>query len=640
MWYLIASAFAKDISIRPNGTNDALYNAIKEASSGDRIILQEGTYKECVHTNGKDLIFHGENGAKLIGNGSCAQVVTVEGGQLDISSITFAHKNKGCILVQGRHSTVRVQDVSVSDCGGSTSNGGAVSVVGGSFQATDSRFARNKASKGAAIYSKGGAVTLSNVIISENMAQIGGGLFLEDSEVRITGSRILGNKTKTGGFGGGLAIREGSLIRISDTYLQNNHAQGKGGALYIDNSAQASPNRVELNTVEISANSASFGSSAGGGLYARNALQLSISNSTFSENLAAVNGGAIFLYDIDQDVIISNTIFEKNRARGGAGGAIVTAASQVDTASVLRVSHCDFLGNRAGGYGGAISSGNTYNLVGSLEVTDSVFEKNFADSSRSGAGGAIYFVSSEPFTFRVERSRFISNRAELTGGAIYAYQPQMMWVEDSIFFHNEARGPSTVGPRFGGALMVDSARVLSVETSKFCHNTASSSGTERISGVGGGIYVQKTDRIDLFNNQLWENEAQQWGGGIAIDTVQQSSIVNNSLVGNRAGSGGALYTKDTSLQVLNSIFAYTQTGVAALTEGGDWRNNNWYNNAAGHSAGIMAPNPAMQDVEIKPNFSSITIDGRCDDQLSLQPTSPLQSLGIQSDTSLSKIGAD
>ena len=83
MWYFIAFAQAKDIVVNPSSTNDALHNAIKEAVSGDRLILGSGQYKECVSNNGKDLILEGQPGAKLIGNGSCDYALTVKGGQLD-----------------------------------------------------------------------------------------------------------------------------------------------------------------------------------------------------------------------------------------------------------------------------------------------------------------------------------------------------------------------------------------------------------------------------------------------------------------------------------------------------------------------------------------------------------------------------
>jgi hypothetical protein len=640
MWYFVAFAYAKDINVSPNGTNDALYNAIKEANSGDKILLEAGSYKECVNTLGKDLILQGQAGAKIIGNGSCDYALTVETGQVIIKSLNFSHRNKGCIIVKGRQASLHLYDLAASDCGGTNSNGGAVSLVGGTLYAKDTRFTRNKGSKGAAIYGKGAAITLENVIISENMAQIGGGVFLSDSEATISSSRIFGNKTKAGGFGAAIALRESSLFKLEGTSLQNNHAQGKGGALYIDNTAQASANRVDILNSEFSANSASFGSSAGGAIYARNALKLNITDSNLSENLAAVSGGAIFLYDVVEDVNITNTVFEKNRARGGAGGAIVIAASEAQKASELKITNGTFEGNRAGGYGGAISNGNSYNLFGSLAIFNSKFERNYADSSRSGAGGAIYYVSSEPFTLRVEDSSFISNRAELTGGAIYAYQPQMLWIERSVFMHNEAVGPSTVGPRYGGAVMADGVKIMSVEDSQFCHNIVSSSGSERTSGTGGAIYVQKTDRIDLFNNRLWENEAQQYGGAIAFDTIERSSIINNSLVGNKAALGGAMHTRNSDVKVINTIFAYTQGGIAVVSDTGEWLNNNWYNNIAGHSQSFLVPDKSMNDVELRPDFVRIVIDGRCDDEIRVQSNSPLQNLGLQGASSLDKIGSD
>ena len=167
----------------------------------------------------------------------------------------------------------------------------------------------------------------------------------------------------------------------------------------------------------------------------------------------------------------------------------------------------------------------------------------------------------------------------------------------------------------------------------------SSSGSERISGTGGGIYAQKVDRVDVRSNRVWENRAQQFGGGIALESVGQPSIVNNTIIGNSAGDGGALWTKDSSASVVNTIIAYTQSGVGALGNSGDWHHNNWYNNSAGHTAGTDIPNISKGDIEIHPQFEKIVIDGRCDDELVIPSSSQLRSAGDGSIETSTLIGA-
>ena len=41
---LSLQAHAATVSIQPSGTNDALYTAVRKASSGDTLVLQRGMY--------------------------------------------------------------------------------------------------------------------------------------------------------------------------------------------------------------------------------------------------------------------------------------------------------------------------------------------------------------------------------------------------------------------------------------------------------------------------------------------------------------------------------------------------------------------------------------------------------------------
>ena len=81
--------------------------------------------------------------------------------------------------------------------------------------------------------------------------------------------------------------------------------------------------------------------------------------------------------------------------------------------------------------------------------------------------------------------------------------------------------------------------------------------------------------------------------------------------GNRANQGAAVFSVDGSTEARDSIFSYSQSGIAVSGEG-DFSENEWYSNADGHIAG------GEQLQEKKPSFSKIVIDGRCDDDLSLQ----------------------
>ena len=611
MWFLtlISAVFAKDIVIQPNGTNDALRNAIKQSQSGDRIVLQQGTYAECVSNLGKDIIIFGEKEAQITGNGSCDALLTVSSGEVWVQNLRFQHKET-CVIVENRGSILQIEDSQFVSCGNNKAKGGGIRADGGKLEIRTSRFTKNNGEKGGGIHAQNAVINISDSIFSDNIGQIGGAIYSDQSEVTVTKSRIFGNKTRSGGFGAGIAIRNRSVLKLHDITMQNNHAQGKGGAVYLDTSSSKLINKLEIKESEFSDNSASFGSSTGGAIYIRGGSQTTISSSSFSNNISSNSGGAIALHDIGQEIKIKDTKFSKNRARGGNGGAIMIEASNAEKAGKLSIAASQFVDNRAETYGGALSIGNRINPYGSVEIEDAIFKDNRANSSQSGAGGAIYYFSSAPFVLRVRGSEFHNNQAELSGGAIYAYNPQQIDLLDSIFYHNKAMGASTVKPRYGGGVMIDSATVLTVERSRFCHNTASSSGAERVSGTGGGVYLQRVERALFQDSWFWENEAQVQGGGIGAEGSKMS-LEKLVFAGNRSGTGGAILAIDGTVDSVGSIFSYTQAGVAVSAKG-DFSNNQWYSNADGDFTG------QENFPEVKPAFKRIVVDGRCDDDLEIQ----------------------
>ncbi len=614
-------AVAAEIIIEPSGTNDALFSAIQSANSGDSIVLRQGSYQECVNTLGKDLVIKGVDGAQIVGNGSCATLIQVEAGEVWIQDLTVSHKGT-CLGVAGRSSTVHVENASILQCGNLRQNGGGVHISGGTVHISKTKLSGNQGQKGAGIYVKDGVLTIGDSLFSDNMAQIGGALFSQQSEVSIQTTRILGNATKSGGMGAGVVLRNGGYLKLSNTVLQGNHAQGKGGAIYVDTNSSTAHNRVSLKNVRCTGNSASFGSSTGGCLYSRGHASLTIEDSTFVDNMAALSGGAIAIHDASETVQVSTSTFQKNRARSGEGGAVLVESASEKVLTPLKVKDSTFENNRAETYGGALSLGNTINAYASLEISGSTFSQNLANSSQSGAGGAVYFVSQAPHTLKIVESTFEQNKAELAGGAVYAVRPQMVWIQQSRFLNNAAEGASTIQPRFGGAVMLDGATVTFVERSKFCGNVATSLGGKRVSGTGGGFYLQNGERLVFEDNWFWENQAQEQGGGLSTDTVQRLELSRSIFAANRSAEGGALYLQntDTTADALNVV--YTQSGVATMSVNGEhqWQNVNWYNNVNGN--GSLGPS---DDVPLSltshttnnPNFPSLVVDGRCEDVLTL-----------------------
>ena len=612
-------AFAAEITIQPSGTNDALYSAIRSSSSGDTIVLQKGLYQECVNTLGKDLHFRGHDGAQIVGNGSCSALLQVEDGEIWVENLTFSHKST-CIHVSGRTASLHVNNSSLLQCGNGRIEGGGAKIDGATLTIKSSKVSGNQAQKGAGVYAKNAVVSIEDTLFADNIAQIGGAIVGIASEVTVVNSRVLGNETKSGGMGAGIALRTGGYLTIRDSLLQGNHAQGKGGAIYLDTTS-TSRNSLTLDTVRCTGNSSSFGSSTGGCLYSRGNAKIEVWQSRFVDNIAALSGGAIAIHDAGDTVHVAASVFAKNRARSGEGGAVLVETSSEKYFTPVVVTASEFENNRAETYGGALSLGNTVNAYANLEVTDSRFIGNTANSSQSGAGGAIYFVSQAPHTLRLTQTHFDQNKAELAGGAVYAVNPQMVWIQQSSFFNNSAKGASTFNPRYGGGVMLDGATVTFIEESKFCGNSATSTGGKRVSGTGGALYLQNSERLVFERNWIWENEAQEVGGGIALDEVRATEMADSIFAANRSLKGGVVYMNNSSSTASNLDFAFTQAGAATMTKGTgshQWSKINWYNNVDGNgNVGIEegVPLSLTTFTEQNPNFSDLVVDNRCNDTL-------------------------
>ena len=610
MWlsiYWISMAMATEWNISPTGTHDSILTATQKAQSGDVIVLQAGIYKECINNMGKDLHIKGNSGAKVVGNGNCSSLVTIQNGELWLESIFLSH-NSTCIFVDGRFANLIGQDLTIAQCGNHNIKGGGVRIQEGRANIQQSKISGALALNGAGIFVDHGVVKLKDVLLTDNIALMGSGLFAQNSEVSMHNTRIIGNETKSGGFGAGLVFKEGNLVELNQIAIQNNHSQGHGGGIYVLSTEQ--PNQLTLKQSTIQSNTASFDTSSGGGIYATGANHLLIQNSVIQDNTASLQGGGLFLENMGHEILIMDSKIAKNRARDGDGGGIYVLASTPDKAAMLRLKRVILEDNRAQIQGGAIALGTVKQPYGSLEVIESQLRRNQSISSQVGAGGAISYISQPPFTLKIQSSIFEYNAAEMNGGAIYAKSPQMMWIEESQFFHNNAQGPSTSQARYGGALMLDSPTVVFLDQSQFCHNRSTSTGGVRSSGSGGAIYIQNAERIESNHLYLWENEAQASGGAIALENVKQFSFDQGLIIGNRAKIGGAIWENLSSIEISNSTIAYTQAGEAFTAQNALFKSINWYNNAEGNGIDFGSNSDHLN---LRPKFRNVIIDGKCDD---------------------------
>ncbi len=252
-------------------------------------------------------------------------------------------------------------------------------------------------------------VTLNNITMSEGYAASGGAVFADTgTTLTINDSKFFVNKFNNAGRGGAV-VALGNLTVNGSKFVDNgNGGYGTGGAVYYNNTADWSiTDSIFRNNVA---------SSGGGAVYSTGGGTLTVNGNTdFSGNSGSGNGGgAIYILDGTLNVGMTNSAGETVTFTGnkGVGGAIRAAGT-----NELNVSNTVFTGNSSAGNGGTlfIEADAAANIYSGTEFKAGSVSGNHASSS----GGAIYNLGTMIFDTgsMVEIDGF---RVGSNGGAIWS----------------------------------------------------------------------------------------------------------------------------------------------------------------------------------------------------------------------------
>jgi predicted outer membrane repeat protein len=388
------------------------------------------------------------------------------------------------------------------------SNGGAV-LTPGDITVSNSTFTNNSAEEsGGAIYT-GGKIDVDKSTFTNNTAgDSGGAIATHSSEtVTITNSQFQTNEAagiSDSSYAGGGAIKGGEgLLQVDGSKFSENTSDLHGGAILHFGDLEVTDSVFEENEarfIDYGGEGSQDGS--GGAIFAisedeTELVSVSINSSSFLENTAAGDGGAVRVLG---RIEVSESSFSYNSA-AGAGGAIDIEDSRDISGeeTTSRISSSDFISNETTeGDGGAID-GSGYVLV--------VEESNFVNNYAGDDGGAIWSGG----LVRVLHSDFSGNTAEEDGGAIDADSVQ---INQSQFLDNEALYD-------GGAIHVqndESENILSaILNTKFDANKS-------ISGQGNALHGNAWLLLNSFVNYRTRDNV----SAIALETNFGSVSIGNS----------------------------------------------------------------------------------------------------------------
>ena len=285
----------------------------------------------------------------------------------------------------------------------------------------------------------------------------------------------------------------GGTLTLRDLSMEDAHTETE-----FDNGGAVKADGLSLTRVSISGSDGAYN---GGALYAEG--NVTIADSTFTDNNSSEDGAVLYAWNTLRSVTISNSVFVGNTA-GQVGGAI--------NATTVTVTGSTFTNNDAV-YGGAIYTDST------ATVTASTFTGNTADDG----GGAIY----SDITATATNSTFTNNAAAV-GGAI-ATEGDVN-VTNSTFTNNAAE--------FGGAIVA--VNTATATNSTFTNNDA----------VGGGAIATEGD-VNVTNSTFTSNDAALYGGAIytGTGTIARSRFTKNS-AGENGGAVALFLPDNVALQQL------------------------------------------------------------------------------------------
>ena len=236
-------------------------------------------------------------------------------------------------------------------------------------------------------------------------------------------------------------------------------------------------------------------------------------------------------------LIVRDSVFQGNRAAVGGGASFFTGGEggSID----VTLENVRFESNRSSQSGGGLSfrgSGDAFYLH---EVSALMRDVLLSDN-QSASGGGVEVGITTPGTVRIERGRFLRNRAHSVGGnagdggGVFQSTSEghsTLLISDSEFFANQADGS-------GGALRMDG---FDVGLPSLTLTNVSMSGNVSTSGAAlsaQGSSIHNTATVILRNSIIWGNVA---GDGVQLDMSGGELAASYSLIeGGVAGTGVAL----------------------------------------------------------------------------------------------------
>lgn len=347
-------------------------------------------------------------------------------------------------------------------------------------------------------------LTVSNCVFVDNVSAGGGAIHVGGAAIggtlNVSNSVFSGNTATSAGG----AIFVGGSATIANCTFEGNHSDASGGALQ-DNSVESS---ITITASSFTNNTAA---TQGGAIFSSGTLNVpsNATQTSFSTNTATTDGGA--LYKNSGTANLTGIDAVGNTANGLGGGILVNAGATVNlTESTLRT-------NQA-----RIDGGGMRNL-GTANILRSAITGNTAGTG--GSGSAAGLQNWESATMLIRDTTISGNSAASFGGGI-ANRGAIDVLNSTI----SGNGAKKSGGGFYTPLGTTTFTNVTITGNR---SDSDDSGGE----LGGGISQAGASTVDLFNTIVAGNYV---GTGTTANdangTLNPAS--KNNLIGDAASNGG------------------------------------------------------------------------------------------------------
>jgi CSLREA domain-containing protein len=321
-----------------------------------------GTLRDTIAVCGDgDIITFSVTGKINLNSGplTIARNISINGPGANLLEVTRQAGAFG-IFVINANSAVTISGITISNGHGvfanSFSQAGGISNIGGGTLAVDGCVFNGNTTDGEGGAILGGTLTATNCTFINNTATEGGAIYVESVDVNVTvaSCTFSGNQAKAasnGGFGHGGAILSfgHTPLTVTNCTFSQNIAGGFGGAI----NNFGSPGARLTTTVSNSSFTGNVSSQSGGALYGGFG-RYTLNNCTFANNTATNAGGGIF--NKNGVLLLINCTLANNTA-SQSGGGIHNQGDGNGFAGTAAVGNCTFSRNTAPNGGGIYNTG-------------------------------------------------------------------------------------------------------------------------------------------------------------------------------------------------------------------------------------------------------------------------------------------